>query len=222
MKPLISLSALFALLIFTAPAIAEDNQVVPDEELPTLYEAVEDEEPVEEEKEIKKRTPRPSLQSIRHARKSPCLGMHGVALRRCIQINNQKVKKEESRRTQMLKRSSAGRRIMSLQNRLKNRTSVLDAPATPGKKVDLRVRTLRRMNLLRDRGSERSYANTSDGPLIRVRAKAGDRKTATSLPVCARRDGLRLIRCMQDMGVEINEETVDKDTWGIYKRIYMR
>jgi len=110
---------------------------------------------------------------------------------------------------------------MSLQRRLKNQTSVLDDPAT-GKKVDLRARTLYRRNLLRDRGSERSYAKTSDGPLVQVRTKAGDRKTATSLPVCARRDGLRLIRCMQDMGVEINKETVDHDTWKIYQRIYMR
>lgn len=231
MKTLIPLSLLFT-LVFATPAFAEDNSVIPNEEVPVINdEAVEDgtaDEMIEEEvkeKPVKKvnRTPHPSIQSIRHARKNPCLGMYGTDLRVCVQRNNARVQEMESRRTKMLKRSSTfGRRLLSIQNRLKSRTSSLDAPATPGKKVDLRARTLYRRNLLRERGAERSYAKTKEGPLVRVRTQAGDRKTAIGLPVCSRRDGLRLIHCMQEMGVEINEETVDDDTWKIYQRIYVR
>jgi len=55
-------------------------------------------------------------------------------------------------------------------------------------------------------------------PLLKARAKAAARNEA-KVPLCSKRDGIRLIGCLLDLGIEINERTADEETLEIWRNI---
>lgn len=161
--------------------------------------------------------------AMRNERTNPCSGLSGDEFRQCVIGANRMGSATASRRTELLKRrSTGGRRLAALLERMQRKEADLDSPTNPGMRIDLTERMLQRGSILPQRGTPASYKGTADNPLLRVRTRSGDRKTGGEIPVCSRRDGLRLIYCMQELGIEISPETVDPETWKIYERIYIR
>ena len=214
------LTVFAAVTLITVPVLAE-------EALPTTISEDESKQLIEDrQKQIKRNTQRSiSRQAASGVRNNPCVGMHGAMLRRCMQKSAGGSSVKESRRVAMQKRlarSSYGRRMASLRARQQRQRSNTDSLITPGVATDLRERTLYQGRLLRYHARSSTYAKTTSGPLLRARTSAGMRGENLLLPVCSRRDGIRLITCLRDMGVEISPRTVDKDTWAIYQRLYIR
>ena len=56
---------------------------------------------------------------------------------------------------------------------------------------------------------------TSRGSLIQRRALSGTRQEATEI-ACRAMNGLRLLACLRERGIEMNERTVDRETWELY------
>lgn len=161
--------------------------------------------------------------AMRNELTNPCMGLEGVKIRECAIDANRMGSSTPSRKTELLRRrSTGGRRLAALLERMKRHEADLDSPTNPGMRIDLTERALQRGNLLPERGSPASYEGTADNPLLKVRTRTGDRKTGGEIPVCSRRDGLRLIYCMQELGIEISPSTVDPETWKIYERLYVR
>ncbi len=132
--------------------------------------------------------------------------------------------KNESRKTQSIKRAIefSSRRFQALKRRSEDKQSLFDSPVNPGSRVDLSERELPRARMLRDQGDPAFYERIDDGMLLRRRTLPGNRKDGVEPPACFRRDGLRLITCMQALKIEITPETVDEDTWKIFERLYTR
>lgn len=162
--------------------------------------------------------------ALRNERKNPCLKKLGSELRSCILDANRKSVSYGSRKTQILKsRGTSSRRISALKVRTEEKKSVYDSPADPGKLVDLTERSTPTTRLIEYLGSPDTYQKIESGPLIRRRAvPILGRQSTGEAPICARRDGLQLIHCLQLLGVEISPETVDKRTYEIYERLYIR
>ena len=178
---------------------------------------------VETAQEVRFSSETESEAAMRNELTNPCMGLEGVEIRECAIDANRMGSATASRRTELLKRrSTGGRRLAALLERMKRKEADLDSPTNPGMRIDLTERLLQRGTILPARGTSASYEGTVDNPLLRVRTRAGDRKTGGEIPVCSRRDGLRLIYCMQELGIEISPETVDIETWKIYERLYVR
>lgn len=160
--------------------------------------------------------------AMRNELTNPCMGLEGVEIRECAINANRMGSSTPSRKTELLRRrSTGGRRLAALLERMKRHEADLDSPTNPGMRIDLTERLFQRGSLFQQRTGT-PYEGTVDNPLLKVRTRAGDRKTGGEIPVCSRRDGLRLIYCMQELGIEISPETVDTETWKIYERLYVR
>jgi len=162
--------------------------------------------------------------ALRNERRNPCAGKLGAALRSCIITANRLNINYGSRKTNLLKnQGSSSRRITALQERAKRKRSVFDSPSDPGKLVDLSERILTPARLIEYVGNPAQYEKIDSGPLVRRRStRITDRRSLASRPICSRRDGLQLIHCLQELGVEISPQTVDPRTYEIYNRVYVR
>ncbi|HLD07899.1 MAG TPA: hypothetical protein VJB60_02440 [Candidatus Peribacterales bacterium] len=161
-----------------------------------------------------------SPSALRNERKNPCANFSGIALRACVVNANRSA--GESRRTSVLKRNTAGgRRLSALTNRKDEQTSAFDSPVNPGERVNLSERPFFGSQSLQHRSNPSTYVETGDSPLLPRRARAGTRQDKVELPVCSRRDGLRLIRCLQESSIRITPDTAGQETWELYQRLYL-
>lgn len=163
--------------------------------------------------------------------KNPCSNIQGVEFRRCILKNNKLVQRQEARRILMLQRRATGRRVEALKAKQEQIWSTFDSPMNPGIHIDLREQALPETRTLRDWSDATSPTSEASGePSIRIRAKSGMRNDAAlSLPICSMRHGTRLVACLRMMNIPIvypgtkeQPATVDKDTWNVYERMYLR
>ncbi|HLC76447.1 MAG TPA: hypothetical protein VJB82_05030 [Candidatus Peribacterales bacterium] len=162
--------------------------------------------------------------ALRNERRNPCAGKLGSELRACIMDANRKNLNYGSRKTQILKnRGASSRRISALSVRAKEKKSFSDSPVDPGMRVDLTERVITPTRLIEYLGNPDRYERIKSGPLIRRRSTPVEgRQFFGTAPICSRRDGLQLIQCLQDLGVEVSPETVDPRTYDIYERLYTR
>jgi hypothetical protein len=162
------------------------------------------------------KTPRGTERNqMRAGEMNPCRTLRGQQLNMCFR-NARRVTEEPEKRVVPF----GERRIQALRSGQRRQRSVL-VPRLSGRwetinlapRNHTRARTLRGMMVPADQ-------STQAQSLLRTRAKAGrNRDGSTSLPLCNRRDGMRLINCMLSFGIEITKDTVDRETWEIWLRI---
>jgi len=165
---------------------------------------------------------------------NPCTGKKGLSLYACMNS----LRKENSTRedisdrrdvraarllnrrsrSNMLRERARGNNKLSpfdiykedINGRTDSRSSTERLHDASGKSRDNTLnRILKRRKALRDKTIE----------LRKSQASSGNRKTATTAPACTRRDGIRLINCLLDHGIEINRWTADEETMEIWEKL---
>lgn len=117
-----------------------------------------------------------------------------------------------------------GRRVQALLKGKEEQRSLLIPkwmPLSRAYTVDLRTKKQQWNGPSRSRkfmgadGPDEDAVETTRKSLIQRRALGGSRSEGTEL-ACRAMDGLRLIACLRERGIEINQRTVDQETWELY------
>lgn len=130
-------------------------------------------------------------------------------------------------RARLLMRGTVGRRVAALRERSRNQRSYLFVPRqtfrgrTEFRSAEERFRPFpTRRSRIREQALE-LQRNRRLGSQARITTvtRPANRKTIRAIPLCARRDGIRLIGCLLELGIEINSKTADPETLEIWERI---
>lgn len=167
---------------------------------------------------------------------NPCGDITGLSLQFCLNefrrdsSLREDIASRRDVRSARLMRGDVGRRAAVLRERATNRRSTISPfyiesrelhgvtdPRPAGERLNevsnARTRTISEM------ANRRAALRGRTANLLRSQVNAGNRKTATSSPLCARRNGLRLIGCLLELGIEINRWTADEETLDIWENL---
>lgn len=160
---------------------------------------------------------------------SPCtFTAQGLERHLCLSNFRYAVSEGSPRRDVRARRfvvGTEGRRLAALRERARNHRAYFvprthfaagrTDPRPPSERLDpLPTRRTRIEQQLADR----ALGRVGTRPLLQTRARAANRQSAR-VPLCSKRDGIRLIGCLLDFGIEINEQTADEDTLEVWERI---
>ena len=118
-----------------------------------------------------------------------------------------------------------GRRLAALRERARNhrayfvpRTHFALGRTDPRPPSERLVPFPTRRTRIDQKLADQALGRVSTRPPLQARARAANRKSAR-VQLCSKRDGIRLIGCLLDFGIEINERTADEETLEIWERI---
>ena len=188
--------------------------------------------PVYAQEEVPDSARRPSTRILT---KNPCSDTaQGIERQVCLmdlrREGTTRVGQQLSRRdvrARLLMRGTVGRRVAALRERSRNQRSYLFVNKqtfrgrTEFRSAEERFRPLpTRRSRIREQAAER-LRNRRRGLRARITsvARPANRKTIRAIPLCARRDGIRLIGCLLELGIEISRKTADEETLEIWERI---
>ena len=164
-------------------------------------------------------TPEEIDRKIQRIESHPCFGALGPERSICRQ--------EQGRGSSLERRemTGIGRRVQALRQGQEDQRSLLVPkwmPLSRAYTVDLRTKKQQwngPSRIRRIMGSENPEEETAEAPrrsLIQRRALGGIRGEGTTL-ACRAMEGLRLLTCLRERGIEINQRTVDAETWELYR-----
>ena len=150
-----------------------------------------------------------------------CTGKQGLQRQVCLMELRKMGSYSENRIAPRYLSPPESRRTAALRERARRQRSVL-VPSITGKYE--RINLQKRIPRLPLQSNITIYQQkSSSGFLLRTRAKAGLRKVGTSgrswnptRQLCSGRKGIRLINCLIELRIEINDRTADRGTLDIW------
>ncbi|MBT3835200.1 hypothetical protein HOF56_03030 [Candidatus Peribacteria bacterium] len=165
---------------------------------------------------------------------NPCTGKKGLSLHACMNsIRKENVPRanisdrRDIRAARILNRNSRAN-MLKERARSRNKLSPFEIyreninGRTDSRSAEERLHSASgdsRTKTLRSISERRRALRSQTVDLKKSQSASGNRKTATKAPVCVRRDGIRLINCLLDNGIEINRWTADEETIEIWKKL---
>lgn len=155
---------------------------------------------------------------------NPCHGKRGLYLQECLVDLRNQGNWADDRGYRVRKLPTENRRTAALKARAKRQKGIL-VPRITGEYKNIQLDTpLRRTRFIPNEAIIDSIQK--DKPLLQNRAVSGQRKIGTqqerwsaSPQLCPRRKGIRLINCLNELGIEINKNTVDESTMKIWQNM---